>query len=264
MSVDPQYPPCPLQSDILKWCEDPNREVISVRGQNPEVIRKNFFAVKHGRVSPQEAQNQREASRLVDPELVKVPHVFDFFENDTDGYLVMQYVKSRPDIDYHDRNTINMIADALNHLHSFTSESLGPIAKGEWKGILWDDAQPPQNLESRADLAEFVNGRLFKPSNNIEILECDLTLTHLDAAPRNVKITETNIVCLLDWSSAGFFPSFFEISALHLNTGENSRDAKYCHLLAGVLIRQQGLDSVQLCGIKSMVKFVGNSVAYSL
>lgn len=41
----------PSHSEILEWCNDPDRKIVSREGQTPEVIRKGTFAIKHGRVS---------------------------------------------------------------------------------------------------------------------------------------------------------------------------------------------------------------------
>ena len=75
MSEDSQF-----RRQVCIWCCDSDREVISVEGQSPEVIRKDSLAIKHGRVQLQEAENQRRAWSLVDPARVKVPRVIDFFE----------------------------------------------------------------------------------------------------------------------------------------------------------------------------------------
>jgi serine/threonine protein kinase len=259
MSEDSQF-----RREVCTWCCDSDREVISVEGQSPEVIRKESFAIKHGQVRRQEAENQRNAWSLVDPARIKVPRVFDFFENEegTKSYLVMEYIESRTDVDYCDKDVINAIADAIDHLHSFSSDTLGPVVGGQLMGILWDDAQPPQGINTKAHLGKFLNKRLLEPSDKIDISKYDLRLTHLDAAPRNIKVTKDDVVCLLDWCSAGYFPSFFEISALHLNTG-NGND-EYCCLLIDALVSRQDLDNVQLRDVERMVKFVGNNVRYSL
>ena len=261
MSEDSQF-----RRQVCIWCCDSDREVISVEGQSPEVIRKDSLAIKHGRVQLQEAENQRRAWSLVDPARVKVPRVIDFFENEegTESYLVMEYIESRPNINYCDPDVICAIADALDHLHSFSGDTVGPSLESQWTGILWDDAQPPQGIKSGIDLANFINERLPEHSDKIEIDKYDLRLTHLDAAPRNIKITQDDIVCLLDWSSAGYFPSFFEISALYLNTGYKNHNGEYCRLLIDALIGRQSLGDEQMRDVKRVTKFVGNNVRYSL
>jgi hypothetical protein len=176
----------------------------------------------------------------------------------------MQYIESCSNIDYCDKFVIRAIADALDHLHSFSRDTLGPVVEGQLTGILWDDARPPQGIKTKADLGKFLNERLPEPSDKIDIGEYDLRLTHLDAAPRNIKITKDAVVCLLDWSSAGCFPSFFEISALHPNTGNESHNGGYCRLLIGALMSRQNLNNAQLRDMERMVKFVGNNVRYSL
>jgi serine/threonine protein kinase len=261
MSEDSQF-----RRNVCNWCYESDREIISVAGQSPEVIRKNSFAIKHGGVQLQEAENQRKARILVDPARVKVPQVFDFFENEegTESYLVMEYIEGRSDINYCDPHVISAIADALDHLHSISGDTLGPVVESQWTGILWDDAQPPQGIKSKPDLARFLNKRLLEPSDKIDIGEYDLGLTHLDTVPRNIKITKDGIVCMLDWSSAGYFPPFFEISALHLNTGNENNDSKYCSLLIDALVGRQNLDDAQLRDVKRMVKFVHNNIRHSL
>lgn len=37
---------------------------------------------------------------------------------------------------------------------------------------------------------------------------------HVDLCRRNIKLTESGLICLLDWCHAGFFPRFFEIAAV--------------------------------------------------
>lgn len=251
----------PSREDVLRWCHDPFRKIISAKDQYPEVIQKGSFAIKHGNVSSQEAQNQREAWRLVDTSRVKVPRVYDFFEEESGSYLVMEHVYGLPGVQFSDQNVIDAIADALIHIHSLTGRSIGPISRGQWRGLLWDDAKP-ESVKSAADLEHFMNCRLAE-SERLSICGCDLVLTHLDIAPRNILMTASNVVCLLDWASAGYFPQIFEIAALRLNTGLNGCDSEYCRLLEGTLVDRNELHDNQLCDVENTVKFAHNSIRYS-
>lgn len=175
----------------------------------------------------------------------------------------MQYVDGLECVDSLDPTVIRAITDALTHLHSFQHDVLGPVSGNEWEGLLWDDA-PAQRLKSKADLENFVNSRLIGISKKFQILDCDLSFTHLDAAPRNIKITENGVVYLLDWASAGYFPRFFEVSALHLNTGENGCDGCFGRTLAESLEARQNLNGAEARNVKCLMEYLGNSIKYSL
>lgn len=253
----------PSRFDVIDWCNDRRRLIVSEKGNNPEVIKKQSFAIKYGRVSRQEACNQEEAWRLADSTRVKVPCVYDFFETPTNGYLVMEFNAGQSDVDFRHPSIVSAVADALVHLHTFHGNRLGPTVDGPWEGLLWANAQPESDI-SVAELEKFINYRLAGYSDSVELLDCDLVFTHLDAAPRNIKITDDNVVCFLDWASAGYFPVVFEISVLCYNTGENGRDSEFSRLLTEDLISRHNLDPKQLRNARGMMRYMGNTVRYSL
>lgn len=71
-------------------------------------------------------------------------------------------------------------------------------------------------MSNLQDIERYFNVRLQKHSKSIK-MNGPLILCHLDLADRNVIYGNDGSVCILDWSSAGFYPQSLEIAALHLN-----------------------------------------------
>ena len=249
--------------EIQVLCQKPNRQTISITGEDREVIKIGRYAIKFGQVSKEEAINQHAAFRLLDSSLVKVPEVYDFFHVNGQGYLVMEYIAGRKLEMEQDSRSIWALAAALSHLHTFVRSQPGPLCSGRARGILWTDA-PELYFSSKDSLVHYLDSRLIEPSEKFDLGASNMVLCHLDAAPRNLLITDNGIICLLDWESAGYYPSFFELCAVQLNTGPNCELSNYSTALEHALKETEPLDQSQLRNLELLNKVVGNSIRYNL
>ncbi|KAM3419632.1 hypothetical protein BST61_g2967 [Cercospora zeina] len=93
-----------------------------------------------------------------------------------------------------------------NNLHSFTSDVPGPTATDSYRGPLWPQDQPVR-FEDKQSLAAYVNLRLRDNAGSFSLTpETPLVFSHMDISFRNL-IFGDGFVCLLDWESAGYFPT---------------------------------------------------------
>jgi Phosphotransferase enzyme family len=57
------------------------------------------------------------------------------------------------------------------------------------------------------------NSRLLPLDPSLSFQGCELVLCHLEIAPRNILWTPGDVICLLDWASAGYYSRIFEFCA---------------------------------------------------
>nr|OQO23709.1 hypothetical protein B0A51_10917 [Rachicladosporium sp. CCFEE 5018] len=251
----------PSRTEVIEACRWPGREFLSAADTDPEVIKLRGFAIKHGSVDISEFHTQRGARQLVDPDILKVPKVYTFFQQDEEGFLVLEHVPDRT-LSILDSKSIAAIADALIHLHGFTRSTQGPVSGGTSKGLLWDNDKPII-FTSKYYLEEHLNRKLLHTSRRIDLRDCRLSFTHLDPVPRNVRFTQDGRACPLDWGSAGYYPPWFERCALRLNTGSNGTDIEYCQLLEEALQSASVADETEQFYICQMLTVVYNNIRYS-
>nr|OQO31367.1 hypothetical protein B0A51_03362 [Rachicladosporium sp. CCFEE 5018] len=251
----------PSRTEVIEICRSPSREVLSAADTDPEVVRLRGFAIKHGSVDVSEFRTQREAYRLVDPDILKIPQVYTFFQQDEEGFLVMEHVPGRT-VSTLDSRSVAAVADALIHLHGFTGSTPGPVSGGTSKGLLWDNDEPI-DFTSKDHLEEHLNRRLIHTARRIDLSDCELSFTHLDPVPRNIRFTHDGRACLLDWGSAGYYPRWLERCALRLNTGRNGIDTEFCRLLEEALQPASVLEETEQFYICQMLSVVYNSIRYS-
>lgn len=207
--------------DIIQHCSrsNPDRNVISELEGGHSVIKISDNAVvKRGMgVTEMEAINQQQAYETL-KEIVRIPQVYRFFRSGFIGYLIMEYingqpVSSMPDPDIH----LEAIAKVLKLFEHVQREKPGPFYQGFALGQLWLDDHPiaPATI---SDIEEYYNSRQLKDLTHLDLTGYPLVLCHLDIAPRNILVLEEDSsLCLIDWSSAGFYPRFFERLAIDIN-----------------------------------------------
>lgn len=221
------------------------------------------LVIKFGYVFEEEASNQREAFRLLDPTIIRVPRVYHFFTHDDTGYLVMEYIDSQEAETVWDDDTAGTLSRALKHLHSFEGCYPGPAGGGVSAGILWEDPEEP-SFDTKADLQSYLNSRLVNSKHQFNLLEDDtpLVFCHLDVAPRNIKLLPNGVVCLLDWASAGYYPRYFELAALRHNDGHERSEAKYCQLLERAMVELNPFGRSEMKQMQLLDQVVFNCVRY--
>src|SRR6266498_310652 len=91
-------------------------------------------------VTKEEAENQRETYRLIDPNVLKVPRVHCFFSDDSGkGYIVMDHVRGDIIEPLEYLSLIKKITKLLVYFTNFTGSSPGLLRGGLSRGLLFND-----------------------------------------------------------------------------------------------------------------------------
>lgn len=213
----------PSRSDIVQCCRHTNRQIIGGQQLHGNLVVKlsEELVVKFGTgVSMEEADNQRRAFELLDSSIVRVPRVLRYFtwnESPTSlptGYLVMEYIPGDI-VESVSSHQIDQLVKILSHFSTIKSQRPGPLQTGVSRGLLWEENGKP-TFETVRQMEHWLNLRLPDVKSKLALERYPLVLCHLDLAPRNIIWLEDGSVCLLDWSSAGFYPRFFEICLLDI------------------------------------------------
>ncbi|CRL22221.1 Protein kinase-like domain [Penicillium camemberti] len=164
-------------------------------------------------VSSFEAKNQQKAYTIIDPDIVTVPWVQDFFMDDEGwGYIISDFIQGKiidPLTDSH----ILRLAHILEYFRSITADRAGSLCGGPSIGLLWPDTND-LTISNIQQVEEWFNSRLFPGDGKVHFDTTLLVLCHLDIAPRNIIWLDDSRVCLLDWASAGFYPRLLEFASL--------------------------------------------------
>lgn len=201
---------------IRALCTNPPLErLISGEKRGNRILKiSNSLVVKYGfSVTEEEARNQRRASQLLNPDIVRVPQVQRFFRDDSGkGYLVMDFVEGKV-VNTFTEPHYQKVAAILDHFRQFSGKNPGNI---DGQGFSYYCPFPDEGLEvSSVDkMEEWFNSRLFTHQSSgrgIHFRDCNLVLCHRDLAPRNMIWQMDGSVFLLDWLTAGFYPISFEI-----------------------------------------------------
>lgn len=221
------------------------------------------LAIKFGRVKLEEAYNQHAAATLVNPDIVVVPRVYDYFRCGDRGFLVMEFVPGRHPTPLEYAQVVPEVAKCLAHQHTFTRRDPGPYMFGRSLGILGCDEPNQMSFGSKEILCSYLNSRLCDSSYRFEFGDAAMAFCHLDAAPRNI-IVANNKICLLHWESAGFYPRSFEYCAARLNCGREGRDGTYCKQLGEAIREVEALSNAELVLGHMVERVVGNNIRYDL
>ena len=163
-------------------------------------------------VTESEANIQREAYRLLDPSIVRVPQVYRFFTKGEYGYLIMEYIKVQVLTPLDDQRLVCRVARILAHMQEFSSRVPGPLRSGVPRGLFWPENEE-LSFRNLQDIERYFNSRLGKDSARLDFGSCRVVLCHLDVALRNILLQEDGTICLLDWECAGFYPRVLEVCA---------------------------------------------------
>ncbi|KAM5485845.1 hypothetical protein MaudMau93_005289 [Microsporum audouinii] len=204
-----------------------NERKINDSKRGDPVVRISYnMVVKYGTgVSPGEAATQEYASQHVDPNIVRVPRVYRYFQHhdpsDTKpkGYLFMEYIpgqnlKTLNNIDSNSEIT-KKLTKIIAHLGQIKGGGVpGPVGGGIPRGYLWGDNGAKMEFGSLEDMNAWVNKRIELLEEAVDLTPHSLSLCHMDLCRRNIILMEDRSICLLDWGHAGFFPRFYEIAAI--------------------------------------------------
>lgn len=170
-----------------------------------------YSVVKYGpAVSKDEAENQTRIWELVDHEIVRVPQVYDWFQDAEGwGYLVMEFVAGDRTRHLNDDRYRAKLVRMAEHLHSIKSTQIGPLHTGPHRAMVFGEGPSPV-LRSTQDVEAWFSRRLLNDDRQVDFSKLDLVLCHLDFTCRNILWIDDSVPCLIDWASAGFYPRFFE------------------------------------------------------
>lgn len=209
------------EDEIIQHCSlsNPNRKIISeLKGGNSIIQLSEDAVVKCGfGVTKLEAQNQKQAYKIVDPAVIRIPRVYRSFTDGLVGYIVMEYINGQPLSSVKDPNIfLEAVAKVLKHFEQVRSDKPGPFHGGLAYGPLWldYDSIAPATI---SDIEHYYNERQLERSLKLNLTKYPLVFCHLDIAPRNILVSEDESLCLIDWATAGFYPRLFERVVLRLN-----------------------------------------------
>jgi hypothetical protein len=121
-------------TEIIAYCSKTSSEVdvVTFGGYSNTVFRISECAVvKHGPgIKIEEYMNLKNAYRLLDTSIVRVPRPHRFFQDGESGYLVMQYMEGTVHEALTDSSHTTAIGRALSHFTSFQSLQPGPLGGG--------------------------------------------------------------------------------------------------------------------------------------
>ncbi|KAK4908616.1 hypothetical protein LTR49_022519 [Elasticomyces elasticus] len=131
-----------------------------------------------------------------------IPEVLDFFEHSSSGirigYLVMERVrgKSLAEISMQDsgESMLDQVVLAIVRMRKETFTRPGPIGGGRGSGFPWGD----ETLESF----------------HLDVTAGEIVISHGDLQRRNMIRRPDGSLCIVDWATAGAYPSYREIAAI--------------------------------------------------
>jgi Phosphotransferase enzyme family len=121
---------------------------------------------------------------------------------------MMDYAEGKV-IDPLEPDHIERLACVLEYFSILKADTAGSLSGGPCRGLLWPD-RLDLTFASVRKMEDWFNSRLFPGEGKVSFENCDLVLCHLDIAPRNIIWQSDGGICLVDWTSAGYYPRLFE------------------------------------------------------
>ncbi|KAF3391939.1 hypothetical protein DPV78_010612 [Talaromyces pinophilus] len=209
-------------ASIIAYCANPlPHNIVSSYGKRVIKI-SDHEVVKWGPdVTKEEAENQRIAYELLNSRIVRIPRVYAFFTDDQGcGYLVMEFIDGRIIDPLEEPVTFKNVADMLDYFATFRGTVPGSLSRGPCRGLLFPETEDLM-FDNTDEMEKWFNSRLFEHNPKLTLQGCELVLCHLDIAPRNILWQEDGSFCLIDWSSAGYYPRLFEFCAQWVIEGKD-------------------------------------------
>ncbi|CZT07040.1 uncharacterized protein RAG0_12643 [Rhynchosporium agropyri] len=175
------------------------------------------------------AATQQYVWKHVDQTIFRVPEVYRFFQDESIGYLIMEYIDGINMSTYLERSNlgeqnavVDKIVEALDYLATIpmpVTQGPGPVGGSPPRGYLWSDSGISSSFATISEMQNWLNQLLtdYLPNfqgNILEFTSANLVVCHTDLAPRNILYLRDGRIALLDWGSAGFYPRVFELYAL--------------------------------------------------
>lgn len=197
---------------------NPNRVVISEFDGGLSIIKLGDAVIKCGYgVSEYESMNQKHAYNILSSTIVRVPKVYRYFSHELRGYLIMEHIPGQPlSLVPNPEIYLTSVAILLRTFEGIHRANPGPLHDGDAVGKFWLD-DDTVSLNTISDVECYFNERQLRDLTPLKLVGYSSVLCHLDLAPRNIIVMDDHSLCLLDWSSAGFYPRVFERAALDLN-----------------------------------------------
>jgi len=216
-------------NEVLEWLEDPRSVRMTEGAYRPMVIRcpTGMVVKRAGRILHREALMQQHMFKLLDRSRLRVPEVYHYFDAGWYGHIVMEHID-----DWHPMtiDDVDKVAEALRYLHTFTSNVVGHIDGGPSYGYLWDE-QPKRPFRDQLQLQQFLESRLEFAEGHVDLMQYPLVMCHLDLHPENISIGKKGVVCFIDWAFSGYYPRYFESTALGYNCNVNHDLGRKCFAL---------------------------------
>lgn len=243
--------------EIIECCKQATPDVLlGDPSSDNKVLRLNDdLVVKFGfLLSEDEARNQTKAYEILDPSIVRVPRVYQYFmDSERCGYIVMDYMKGEKKEAITDSTQIRDMSRVLQHFASKKSYRPGSLTGGPSCCILFGESDFP-TFASVEDLENWFNIRLLEPTARISFEGLDIVLCHLDLFPRNILWLDGQPPCVLDWASAGFYPRLFERCSQLISQQPEENE----------VILKQGLSQFESLQVSLVLRAWWNNVKYCL
>jgi hypothetical protein len=201
------------RDEIIERCDKAGpQDLVSHMPYGNSVFKlSDSVAVKFGNgVTKYEAYSQEKAYQILDHDIVRIPKVYDFFEDRRGrGHLVMEFIKGETQESFTNPSQLDALSRVLDHFATQKSERPGPLGGGPSPALLFGESDPP-TFEIIEEIERWCNIRHLVPGATLSLQGSELVLCHLDLFPRNILWLSDQPPCVLDWASAGYYPRIFE------------------------------------------------------
>ena len=164
---------------------------------------------------------------------IPVPKVF---KSDTDGYLFMEYIDGQPLDQAWDActkaqrdNIVRQLRGYMAELRRVTGNFIGSVDRSICNDQIFANC--------RSEYGPYPDEDAFRQGMAKSLRTCDgdstwtevvigfvnampkgrgIVLTHGDLVPRNILVRDGNVVAIVDWEMAGFYPEYWEYAKAHL------------------------------------------------
>ncbi|KAI7460556.1 hypothetical protein KC367_g8928 [Hortaea werneckii] len=245
--------------DVIRHCKGLNKGCEAAYATDTRVVQYKDYAVKFGKVSVEEAENQLYACENLDPTIVKVPQIHGYFTVAGIDYLIMQFIAATNSTINFDEDSVNDIARIVVHLHSIQRDRPGPLQGGnDCRSMLWRD--DVITIASRKDLETTISRRL--NGEDFRIGESPFVLNHGDIRPENfIKSNSEWYLC--DWEYASFLPRTAEIASLRHGFATTKEEHTIKLRIADDVHRIKPLDREESSQVDGFLTYAYNIVAYA-
>jgi len=216
-----------------------------------------------------EAAIQRYVHRHADPNIVRIPEVYDAFTRPQPKaaaltYIVMENVKGDNYATFSEEHpeeaeqVLEAIANAVRHIWDIPlppNASPGPFERQVPVDRLFSDCGPTSAFNNVTEMEDWLNNRLKQAGrpDRISLQGEPLSLCHCDLGPFNIRVGEP--VAILDWGCSGIYPHTFEEFAIVHQF--NLRGAKFAKALHRQLFGPKFSKSVRALCLASRYNWFG-------